>query len=272
MKRPRWFTLSALAGLAVLAGLAAPAFAADEGEGRAIYDQACAACHQADAKGIPGSFPPLAGNPNVADVEYVKETIRNGKTGVITVNGETYDAVMAPITTLTDDQVAEVAAYVAGLAGAGSGGETTPPPAAPTEGDAAHGESLFLGGTVLANGGPACAACHAAGTANQLGGPGLGPDLTDMYARFGGATGVAAALATPPSATMTPLFADRPLTETEIADLTAFFADVDADGAATGPDILWLVGLLGAVALVIFLAVAVRKPSGTYLESLRSSR
>lgn len=263
-------TLVGLAAATIVAALAAPVSAASEEEGREAYDQACVACHQADAQGIPGSFPPLAGNPNVADPVYVESTVRNGLSGPIVVNGETYDGVMPAITTLTDAQITAVSEYVAGLAGESSEPAPATPVAPPDVGDAAAGEALFLGATVFEGGGPACAGCHAAGSFAQLGGAGLGPDLTDMYTRFGGETGVAAALATPPSATMTPLFADHPLTDTEIVDLTAFFADVDGDDSG-GFDVFWLWGLIGFAALIAFLALFVRKPSGTYLEKLRST-
>ncbi len=268
MKRSIMLALSAAA---VVAAVATPASAADEDDGRAAYDQACVACHQADARGIPGSFPPLAGNPNVADAAYVESVVRDGLSGPIDVNGEIYDGVMAPITTLTDAQITAVSQYVADLAGE-EGGDAEPAPiAAPTTGDAVAGEGLFLGSTVFENGAPACASCHAAGSFDLLGGSGLGPDLTHMYTRFGGASGVMAALTVPPSATMTPLFSENPLTEAEITDLTAFFAEVDQEDAGGGFDVFWLLGLVVLAVLLGFLALFVRKPSGTYLEKLRST-
>ncbi|MBL0910938.1 MAG: cbb3-type cytochrome c oxidase subunit II [Bacteroidia bacterium] len=39
-------------------------------DGEALYMQTCAACHQADGKGVPGAFPPLAGSPVVNDENY----------------------------------------------------------------------------------------------------------------------------------------------------------------------------------------------------------
>lgn len=259
-----------LASAAVVTALATPVSAASEEDGKAVYDQACVACHQADGRGVPGSFPPLTGNPNAADEAYVADVIRNGLSGPIEVNGVTYDGVMPAITTLSDEQIAAVSAYVAGLAGAA---DDVPEPeliADPATGDAGTGKSLFLGAAVFDNGGPACAGCHAAGSFDHLGGGGLGPDLTGMYTKFGGATGVAAALAAPPSPTMTPLFADHPLTDGEIADLTAFFADVEGE-TQRGFDVFWPLGWLGLGVLLAYMALFVRKPAGTYLEKLRSS-
>lgn len=36
-------------------------------DGASLYTSTCAACHQADGKGLPGAFPPLAGSPIVND-------------------------------------------------------------------------------------------------------------------------------------------------------------------------------------------------------------
>lgn len=262
---------TALLVLALTMSMTIPATAQTD-DGEELYQQACATCHQPDGRGIVGTFPPLAGNPNVADVDYVMSVIMQGKRGPLTVDGVTYDAVMAPVTTLTEDQVAAVAAFVATLAEDGGSDDepatiTTPAPV--TEGDAGEGEHLFTGATRLENRAPACGSCHAAGSHGLLGGPGLGPDLTDLFIRFGGEAGVAGALANPPSATMAPLFADHPLTEDEIRDLTAYFAEVADEPSPGGPDLLTVFGLAGAAGLFGFLALFVRKPRGGYLENKR---
>ncbi|MBK9328786.1 MAG: nitrite reductase, copper-containing [Sphingobacteriales bacterium] len=93
--------------------------------GKAIYASVCQACHQADAKGIPNSFPPLAasdyfkGNPNKAINAVV-----HGLSGAITVNGKPYNSIM-PKQTLSDEEVANVITYVINNFGNG-GGEVTP--------------------------------------------------------------------------------------------------------------------------------------------------
>lgn len=243
--------------------------AAQEEEGEEIYDQTCTSCHQPGGVGIPGTFPPLAGNPNAADVDYVAGTIRDGLSGPITVNGQPFDGVMPPVTTLSDAQIAAVAEYVAGLAGDDTQPPDTTPVAPPTQGDATAGEALFLGSDSFANRAPACGACHSVGPHNLLGGPGLGPDLTDVFNRFGGETGITGWLASPPSATMTPLFVDHPLTDGEIADLTAFLGEMSNETPATGMDWFSLSGAIGLAGLLGFMAVFVRKPQRTYVEKLR---
>ncbi|MDH3295518.1 MAG: cytochrome c, partial [Acidimicrobiia bacterium] len=213
-------------GVLILAAVAAalllpPTAGAQEGpDGREIYLANCAACHQGNGTGVPGSFPPLAENPNIQDAAYVGTVIREGRIGPIDVNGVTYDGQMPAQPQLSDAEIDAVIAYI-------QAGAFIPADTAPVgEGGAAVGEKLFIGRVGLENGGPACHACHSAGTYSNLGGPTLGPDLTDLSQRYGGSEAVAAALANPPSATMQPIFGSRALTDQERADLAAFFGSI----------------------------------------------
>ena len=254
-------------GVAVLWLLVfASAGLAQQDAGSAIFQRECAGCHQPDGSGVPGAFPPLAGNPNATDPSYVADVVRNGRQGPIEVAGQTFDAVMPPVVGLTDAEIEEVASYVASLAEGGAPTTPTTTPG-PVEGDPALGEELFVGGTALEEGGPACVACHAAGSRGRIG---LGPDLTGVFDRLGGEAGLQAWLAAPPSPTMQPIFSDRPLTDGEIAHLTAYLGDISGLPPDRGADPLVLGGLGGLVmlfALMIFLA---RGPRGTYVETLRS--
>lgn len=88
-------------------------------DGKALFEgkATCVNCHQADGRGIPGVFPPLAGNPHVmeGDGSYVAKTIIHGRSGAITVHGQTFNATMPPIGTqqaLSDEEIAAVASYV----------------------------------------------------------------------------------------------------------------------------------------------------------------
>ncbi len=80
--------------------------------GAVVYQTYCQGCHQAGGAGLAGSFPPLLDNPNVQDAAYVEGVIRNGRSGEITVNGETYNGVMPAQTALTDDDIVNVIAYI----------------------------------------------------------------------------------------------------------------------------------------------------------------
>ncbi|MBU1494580.1 MAG: cytochrome c, partial [Actinobacteria bacterium] len=125
----------AAAGLVIASGRTAAA--QEPGEpGEAVYRSICAACHQADGAGLPGVFPPLAGNPSVEDADYVRTVIGAGLSGPLEVNGVAYDGVMPAQSQLSDDDVEAVIAYLqAGLPGAGAA------PAA--AGDPVLGRELF---------------------------------------------------------------------------------------------------------------------------------
>jgi len=70
--------------------------------GEAFYLQYCAACHQPNGKGIPGFFPPLAGNPlvtseNTEKIQEYLDRVIFGYHGGLTVKGELYSGTMPPI-------------------------------------------------------------------------------------------------------------------------------------------------------------------------------
>jgi mono/diheme cytochrome c family protein len=81
-------------------------------EGQQVYSQVCSSCHQPGGAGLPGQFPPLVDNPNVDDAAYVAEVIINGRQGEIVVNGETYNGVMPSFSTLSDEEIEAVTAYI----------------------------------------------------------------------------------------------------------------------------------------------------------------
>ncbi|QGZ37996.1 dissimilatory nitrite reductase (NO-forming) copper type apoprotein [Pseudoduganella flava] len=80
--------------------------------GKAVYDANCAACHQADGKGVAGVFPPLANSDFFKERPYeMAHIVLNGRSGEIVVNGEHYNGVMPP-QDLSDDDIAAVINYV----------------------------------------------------------------------------------------------------------------------------------------------------------------
>jgi nitrite reductase (NO-forming) len=80
--------------------------------GRRVFTQNCAACHQADGRGIPGAFPPLARSDYLnADPRRAIAVVLRGLGGPITVNGAVYNSVM-PALHVSDDDVANVLTYV----------------------------------------------------------------------------------------------------------------------------------------------------------------
>jgi nitrite reductase (NO-forming) len=80
--------------------------------GQSIYNQTCFACHQADGKGIPNVFPPVANSDWIKkNKEGSIKAVVHGKQGEMTVNGKKYNGIMPP-QNLNDEQVAAVLTYV----------------------------------------------------------------------------------------------------------------------------------------------------------------
>jgi cbb3-type cytochrome c oxidase subunit III len=105
------FAFAALTAIGTLNGGVARAAAPD---GKAIFAAKCSACHQATGLGG-GPFPPLAGNPDVlsADTSGILNTVLNGRSGPIKVNGRTYGGAMpAWKGQLTNAELAAVLTYV----------------------------------------------------------------------------------------------------------------------------------------------------------------
>ena len=137
------------------------------------------------------------------------------------------------------------------------------------QGDSARGEALFLGSVNFAEGGAPCLACHGV-AGHDLGyaaGASYGPDLTALFEDYG-EDGVAAVLEDPSAfESMAAIYADKPLTEGEIAHLTAFFKAVaDKEAANIGTDLAGH-AVIGTILLMIVFAAfgwqrlkAVRRP------------
>ncbi|GAA5335390.1 MULTISPECIES: c-type cytochrome [Thermus] len=215
----------------VLAFLLAPALAQ---EGKALYGQFCAGCHGAEAQGVPGAIPPLAGNPRALDETHVVQVVRQGLSGPLEVGGVTYNGVMPPMPQVSEAQARAIAQYLKGLSGAKPEG---PAPVA-TQGDPALGRALYLGQRPLQNGGAPCQACHTVAGLGFLGGGSLGKDLTDAAKRLGGEAGLTALLTNPAFPVMREAYRGRPLTEAEAAALAAFL--VQASEETPRPSSLYL--------------------------------
>lgn len=88
-------------------------------DGRALYNQHCAVCHQNSGGGSIGRVPPLIGphwSKLAADPSYPVSVVLNGLQGEIRVGTRRFDSAMPSFAKqLTDAQVAEVANYLAVL-------------------------------------------------------------------------------------------------------------------------------------------------------------
>jgi mono/diheme cytochrome c family protein len=91
----------------------AGATAAPAHPGKAIYDALCLTCHQADAKGLPGIYPPLAASDRITgEPRPLIRVVLHGLSGPIQVNGQTYGVMPMPPMGLSDEHLAEVLTYV----------------------------------------------------------------------------------------------------------------------------------------------------------------
>lgn len=80
--------------------------------GHRLFGTVCMPCHQSNAQGLPGRFPPLAASDFLnADKKRAIQTLLNGRAGEITVNGQRFSGDM-PRLPFDDAQIASVLTYV----------------------------------------------------------------------------------------------------------------------------------------------------------------
>lgn len=92
----------------------APGGEAPSVDGAAAF-ATCAACHQPNAQGLPGVFPPLAGHAGdlyQASRGYPVDVVLFGLMGQIEVNGTAYDGVMPSHVHLSDAEIAAILNHV----------------------------------------------------------------------------------------------------------------------------------------------------------------
>ncbi|WP_439182341.1 c-type cytochrome [Carboxylicivirga taeanensis] len=98
----------------------------DTHPGEIQYKRHCLSCHQKNAGGIPGMYPPLAKNKVVSgDKEPLINIVLHGMSGEIEVNGVTYNGVMASYKNLSDEDIADILNYL--RSGFGNSGEAITP-------------------------------------------------------------------------------------------------------------------------------------------------
>jgi nitrite reductase (NO-forming)/hydroxylamine reductase len=91
---------------------AAGASPAQIAAGKAVYETACLACHQADGKGLPGAFPPLAGSDYLlGNKDRAVGVVVNGLQGEVVVNNVKFNSVMPAMTQLSDQEIADALTF-----------------------------------------------------------------------------------------------------------------------------------------------------------------
>jgi mono/diheme cytochrome c family protein len=84
--------------------------------GSDMFQTNCLICHQADAQGLPGMYPPLADSIGSyvaipAGRAYLVHVVSFGMAGAISAHEEKYDGVMQPWPQLGDEDIADVLNY-----------------------------------------------------------------------------------------------------------------------------------------------------------------
>ena len=97
---------------------------ASASDGGKFFTTNCSSCHQTHGQGLPGTFPPLAGNPVVTgDPKTVIHIVKFGLTGKVAVAGQNYNGQMpAWKGTLSDSEIASVLTYIRSAWGNTAGG------------------------------------------------------------------------------------------------------------------------------------------------------
>ncbi|MFZ6011099.1 MAG: c-type cytochrome [Bacteroidota bacterium] len=81
--------------------------------GKALYEQYCLVCHQADGSGVQNLNPPLIKTKWVqGDKSELIRIILKGLDTEIEVDGDIYNNVMPPVDYLSDQEIADVLTYV----------------------------------------------------------------------------------------------------------------------------------------------------------------
>ncbi|PTU02246.1 hypothetical protein DBR45_13310, partial [Pseudomonas sp. HMWF031] len=126
-QKPTIFLKPLAIAIAILLGLQANVTHAEQDnsqnfdDGAQVYKSYCAACHQMDGSGVPGSFPPQKGHAvemfnletGITGRQYLVKVVNYGLTGSIEVNGIDYSGNMpAWKGALSDQQIADVLNFI----------------------------------------------------------------------------------------------------------------------------------------------------------------
>jgi mono/diheme cytochrome c family protein len=280
-RRFGWMTVVVVAALL---SAAAPTLAREQAggeelavlaeQGEHIFQQKCVACHTVGGGDRP-TGPDLAGVTDRRDRQWLIRMIRHP--GELLDSGdpaaaemlEKFKGLRMPDLDISDDEAEALIAYlkIPGEEEHAVAERVAPPAPTVAEGDKERGRALYSGALPMENGGAPCLACHGIAGFGAAGGANFGVDLTDIYENYG-PEGVVSILETLPFPSMEPIYAARPLTASEQADLMAFFAEVTGNEPVQINKVLLLQTGAGVILLLILAAVIWRGRLGTVRRSL----
>jgi cytochrome c2 len=255
-------SLVAFAAVGVWAALCTLANAAGDAKaGEQLFQQkGCTACHSIGKGDLVG--PDLKGVTEKRPHEWLQQWIA-APDQMIAKKDETavkllhqYHDVQMPNLGLSASDVDNILAFLAspGAAAQASGPAPQAANAPAVKGNPEIGKDLFTGVVRFQNGGPPCMACHSVSGIGALGGGQLGPDLTEAVKRYGGASGLDAFVAGTPTPTMKAVWAQRPLTPEDRANVVSFLAQ--AEVSQRPAQAIWQLVGLAALGVVILLTLA----------------
>ncbi len=238
-------------------------------DGEAIFKQNCSVCHKIGGGRLIG--PDLAGITSKRSIEWLLKWTKASQALVKSGDAEAkaifdeYKVIM-PDQNLPDAELRAVYAFIdsksADVATSAESSSTTEVVAdasnQATQEQISNGKRLFTGAQGLINGGPACISCHNVNYKGVIPGGLLAKDLTDVYSRLGGDIGLHGIMGAPPFPAMTQSYLNKPITENEIADITAFLNRVDKDKTSQQASMmnpLLYGGSAGIIALLILIYI-----------------
>jgi len=201
--------------------------------GEATFKESCSSCHTIGRGKLVG--PDLANVEQRRPVDWILKFVKSSQT--VIHSGDKYaDSLfkafnqmpMPDHPTFTDDQIKGILAYITEQSSAPS---TAPSGAVALKGNSNKGRDLFDGKVRFTNRGAACNSCHNVDMKGFISGGALGKDLTHAITRLS-APGVAGIISGLPFPQMKETYGARPVTDQEIADITAFLTAADKTTAA----------------------------------------
>ena len=260
LRWPSIVVVATTAGLWAALPTAANA-AGDAKAGEQLFQQkGCTACHTIGKGDLVG--PDLKGVTQQRPHDWLEKWIA-APDKVIASKDEyavnllhKYHDVQMPSLALSTSDVDNILAFLATdtVTGAAQPAATGAGAANAPKGNPELGKDLFTGVVRFQNGGPPCMACHSVSGIGALGGGQLGPDLTEVVKRYGGASAVDAFVAGTPTPTMKAVWGGRPLTVEDRANVVSFLGQ--AEVSQRPAEAIWELAALAALGVVILLAIA----------------
>lgn len=232
-------------------------------QGKDIFDKQCAGCHSIG--GGDGGGPDLKGIVAKRTHEWLESVII--EPNKLSANKDPIQVELVkkygyemPNLGIGHEDALKIIAYISSVDGAGTA-KTVPPATeqiatAVTPELIAQGKALFTGSTRLAKGGAPCLSCHPITYPGISGGNLSKADLSKSYQKMGdsGMKGALKALKFP---TMKKIYADKPLTDDEVAALMALFKDSAAEKGGGASSLFPFAG--GALFVILLIGLSLYK-------------